>query len=68
MLNVEESNIVSIFYKGSRKNTLSEMETHTAEMDPDIQAVAYSAIRKLGRMTDREFNRYAFSEWSYEDE
>ena len=55
---VEETNLICIYYTGSREGLISElskMQTHLQKDETELLGLTYSVIDKVNAMKDDEF-------------
>ena len=56
----DESNLIAIYRKGSRRDTIREIAEMTSFLSPDegeLMALAEKTIKKLKSISDDEFNK-----------
>lgn len=55
----DEQQLMAIYYRGTREATivaLTEMKSYLGENDDDLRVITDSALDKLTRITDAEFD------------
>lgn len=63
-LSYEESNLIAIYKKDTRRDTIREIAEMTTFLSPDegeLMALSEKAIKKLKAMTDEEFDNLELS-------
>ena len=56
---VEETNLMSIYHTGTRRELIAEMTAALPDMDTDFQELARRVVNKLEGMSDDEFSQLA---------
>ncbi|MDL2215935.1 transposon-transfer assisting family protein [Ruminococcaceae bacterium OttesenSCG-928-N02] len=54
---VEETNLMSIYHTGTRRELIAEMTAALPDMDTDFQELARCVMKKLEGMTDDDFSQ-----------
>jgi len=56
---VEETNLMSIYHTGTRRELIEEMTAALPDMDTDFQELARRVLDRLEGMSDGEFSQLA---------
>lgn len=56
---VEETNLMSIYHTGTRRELIAEMTAALPDMDTDFQEFTRRVVNKLEGMSDDEFSQLA---------
>ena len=54
---VEETNLMSIYHTGTRRELIAEMTAALPDMDTDFQELARRVVNKLEEMSDGDFSQ-----------
>ena len=57
---VEEENLICMYHTSDRRRTMARMMAALPDMDTEMRRLANSAIAKLDRMTDADFDGQRF--------
>ena len=57
---VEETNLIAIYFRDTREETIAEIAAALPDMGEDIKPIAVSAIRKLAELEEQEYAQAAF--------
>lgn len=65
---IHERNLLTLYYVGDRNSTIEELINMTAYLAPDeteLKSLTDEVLKKLNRMTDNEFDRFADTELTF---
>ena len=65
---IHERNLLTLYYAGDRNSTIEELINMTAYLAPDeteLKSLTDEVLKKLNRMTDNEFDRFADTELTF---
>ena len=57
---VEEENLICVYHTSDRRRRMARMMAALPDMDTEMRRLANSAIAKLDRMTDTDFDGQRF--------